>query len=97
MEGVMAKKRRPHDPSFKARVALEAVRERETISQLSSQYKVHGTQIHLWKRTLLERAAEVFSGPRPRGENVEVSELYQQIGKLQMELEWLKKKSALVD
>jgi transposase-like protein len=97
MEGIMGRKRRPHDPSFKARVALEALRERETISQLSSQYKVHGTQIHMWKRMLLDRASELFSGSRPRGENVEVAELYQQIGKLQMELEWLKKKSARID
>ena len=46
---------------------------------------------------LLDRASELFSGSRPRGENVEVAELYQQIGKLQMELEWLKKKSARID
>lgn len=93
----MAKKRRPHEPSFKARVAIEAIREQETVSQLSSQHKVHGTQLHQWKRTVLERAAELFAGPGQPRDNVEVAELYQHIGKLQVELEWLKKKSARID
>ena len=93
----MAKKRRPHEPSFKARVAIAAIREQETVSQLSSQYEVHGTQIHQWKRTVLERSAELFAGPGQHRDNVEVAELYQHIGKLQVELEWLKKKSARID
>lgn len=93
----MAKKRRPHEPSFKAKVAIDAIRELHTVSQLASQYKVHGTQIHHWKRTVLDRAAELFEGPGQPRQDVEVAELYQHIGKLQVELEWLKKKSTRLD
>jgi len=93
----MAKKRKPHEPSFKAKVALEAIRELHTVSQLGSQFGVHPSQIHHWKRTLLDRATELFTGPGPPRENVQVDELFQHIGKLQVELEWLKKKSARLD
>lgn len=93
----MAKKRRPHEPSFKAKVAIEAIRELHTVSQLASQYKVHGTQIHHWKRTVLDRANELFTGPGQPRDDVEIAELYQHIGKLQVEMEWLKKKSTRLD
>lgn len=92
----MPRKRKSHSVSFKARVALAAVREQETVAQLSSRYAVHSSQIHQWKRQLLEGAEGLFGTVgRPRkGESDEVSveELYEQIGRLKMELEWLKKK-----
>jgi transposase-like protein len=82
--------------SFKAKVALAAVREQETVAQLSSRYSVHSSQIHQWKRQLLEGAESLFGTVgRPRkGESdaVSVELLYEQIGRLKMELEWLKKK-----
>jgi putative transposase len=92
----MPSKRKSHSVSFKAKVAIAALREQETVAQLSSRYAVHSTQIHLWKRHLLDGAEGLFGTVgRPRkGETDEVSidELYEQIGRLKMELEWLKKK-----
>jgi transposase len=91
----MGKKRKRHEAGYKARVALEAVRERKTVSELSSQFSLHSSQIQAWKRTLLERAHEVFEGPPPaRQEEARVHELHERIGQLDMELAWLKKKSA---
>ena len=95
----MARKRKRPGPSFKAKVALSAVKEIKTVSELSSQFKVHSTQIHQWKRQLLERAQEVFENGRSgtgRAQEQEavIAELYEQIGRLKMELEWLKKKAA---
>ena len=92
----MTGKRKSHSVSFKAKVAIAALREQETVAQLSSRFAVHSTQIHLWKRHLLDGAEGLFGTVgRPRkGETDEVSvdELYEQIGRLKMELEWLKKK-----
>ena len=95
----MARKRKRPSPSFKAKVALSAVKEIKTVSELSAQFKVHSTQIHQWKRQLLERAEEVFENGRSgtgRAQEQEalIAELYEQIGRLKMELEWLKKKAA---
>ena len=82
----MAGKRKSHSVSFKAKVAIAAVREQETVAQLSSRYAVHSSQIHQWKRHLLEGAEGLFGTVgRPRkGESDEVSvdELYEQIGRL---------------
>jgi putative transposase len=89
----MGKKRKRHESGYKAKVALEAVRERKTVSELSSQFSVHSSQIQAWKRVLLERAHELFAGPSPgRREAAQEAELYEQIGRLKMELEWAKKK-----
>ena len=92
----MTGKRKSHSVNFKAKVAIAALREQETVAQLSSRYAIHSTQIHLWKRHLLDGAEGLFGTVgRPRkGETDEVSvdELYEQIGRLKMELEWLKKK-----
>ena len=97
----MAGKRKTHGGSFKAKVAIAALREQETVAQLSSRYVVHSSQVNQWKRILLEGAEGLFTTVgRPRkGESDEVSvdELYEQIGRLKMELEWLKKKVGAVD
>ena len=86
----MRKRRKRHESGYKAKVALEAVRERKTVSEPS--------QIQDWKRVLLKRAGELFAGPSPaRREEAEQAELYEQIGRLKMELEWLKKKAAQFD
>jgi transposase len=81
---------------FKAKVAIAALREQETVAQLSSRYSIHSTQIHQWKRLLLDGAESLFGTVgRPRkgdSDEVSVDELYEQIGRLKMELEWLKKK-----
>jgi transposase-like protein len=97
----MAKRRKRHSSAFKAKVALAALKERKTVSELASQHSVHPTQIHHWKRQLLEGAASVFdNGMSPtRGEDFSKreAELYQEVGRLSMELEWLKKKAASLD
>lgn len=92
----MAKKRKVHSGEFKAKVALSAVKELETVSQLASRHGVHPSQIQQWKRLLIENAGSLFSeAGRPRkleGQVGSETELYEQIGRLKMELEWLKKK-----
>ena len=91
----MTKKRRKHSDEFKARVALEAVRGVKTLSELSSTYGVHPTVIAQWKRQLLNGAAEVFSranGTNGRSEEEISAPLYEEIGRLKVELDWLKKK-----
>ena len=91
----MGKQRKRHESGYKAKVALEALRERKTVSELSSQFSLHSRQIQAWKRTLLERAHEVFEGLGPvKQKAAQEAELYEQIGRLKMELEWLKKKVA---
>jgi putative transposase len=79
-----------------AKVAVAAVKEVHTVSELASQFGVHPAQIHKWKRRLLDGAGELFTRPGKRGQDDdnEVAELYEQIGRLKMELEWLKKKAA---
>ena len=91
----MARRRKARDSAFKARVALEAVKERETVSELAKRFQVHPTQIHEWKRRLLEQASAAFEkeGAKP-AEAVDPGELYEQIGRLKVELEFLKKKAA---
>ena len=90
----MARRRKIRDASFKARVALEAVKERETVNVLAKRYQVHPTQIHDWKRRLVEQAAAVFErdGAKP-AETIDPVELYEQIGRLKVEWEFVKKKA----
>lgn len=91
----MARKR--FSSEFKAKVALEAIKGEKTVAQLSSQYGAHATQINAWKKQAQDRLVESFErgGGRADPKEVEAREnrLYQQIGKLQVEVEWLRKKS----
>lgn len=93
-----ARKRKQFSAAFKAKVALAAIKEVETISQLASKHGVHPTQIHQWKKQLLEGVEGVFgtgSGTKRSTSEEEgsASELYEQIGRLKMQLERLKKKA----
>ena len=95
----MAGKRRSFTASFKAKVALEAIREAKTIHEIAQKHKLHPTQINLWKKQLLDGAEEVFQDGRSKpaasaSDEPQADELYEQIGRLKVQLEWLKKKVA---
>ena len=91
----MGKQRQRRSAQLKFQVAIEALKERKTLSQLASEYDVHPTQIAQWKKQLLEGGTSVFGHQRAREQHAQSAreaELFEQIGRLKMELEWLKKK-----
>jgi transposase-like protein len=93
----MSKPRKRHTADFKAKVALEAIRGLKTTAQLASEFQVHPVQISQWKRQVLERLPEVFghdASPNQHAMEAATGPLFQEIGRLKMELDWLKKKSA---
>jgi transposase len=92
----MRKERRNLSGAFKAKVALEALQEKKTIAQLASEYELQPSQICAWKKQLLESSSKIFEQPKTvvdQNTEKEKDELYKQIGKLQVQNEWLKKKS----
>ena len=94
----MKNKRRNHSAQLKAKVALAAAKGDKTISELASEFDVHPNQIAQWKKQLLRSLPELFSRSRQKDKQKrdELTEyLYQQIGQLKVELDWLKKKSGL--
>lgn len=94
----MQGKRKQHTAAFKAQVALTALRADQMVNELARQYGVHPTRIHTWKKQLLADADQVFGNGRQAAAadaQAEKAELFEQIGRLNMELEWLKKKSDL--
>ena len=94
-------KRRTHSPEFKARVAMEAISGRKTLQEIAADHAIHPIQVSQWKKQLLDGAGDLFSKGRKDKEKgdqqAREAELFQEIGKLKMELEWLKKKSQLLD
>jgi len=93
----MSKPRKRHTADFKAKVALEAIRGLKTTAQLASEFQVHPVQISQWKRQVLEHLPEVFghdASPNQHAMEAATGPLFQEIGRLKMELDWLKKKSA---
>ena len=96
----MTTTRKQYSPKFKARVAIEAIRGERTLSQLGSQFKVHPMQIAKWRKFALETLPELFVDGRTRkgrGGEAESDALYEEIGRLKVELDWLKKKAGLLD
>ncbi len=88
----MKAKRRKFAASFKAEVALEAIKERYTLAELSKKYEVHPNMITKWKREFLERSKEIFETQPPENDfEAERENLYAKIGKLEVERDWLKK------
>ena len=97
----MSPKRKQHNAKFKARVAIEAIKERHTIAEIASKYEVHASQIHKWKKQLIDQSMELFVDQRKQKEAKKEQdikdELFQKIGKLNVEIDWLKKKSGIDD
>ena len=88
----MKKSRRKFTDSFKAKVAIEALKERETLSELSKRFEIHPNQISLWKREFLENAENAFASEKPKEDpDKKMEKLYQKIGQLEMENDFLKK------
>ncbi len=92
----MSGKRRRFTRQFKAKVGLEALKEGRTINELSSEFNVHPNQVSLWKKEIREKAIDLFGSAKNRLDpdllNKETAPLYEQIGRLKVELDWLKKK-----
>jgi len=91
----MTRKRNTFTDKFKAKIALEAVQGGKTLAQLASEYKVHPNQISTWKKTLVSRAEELFakgSSSSSKTEEELTAPLFEEIGRLKMDLRWLEKK-----
>ena len=92
------KKRKTFTSAQKAKVAIEAIKGTKPINQIAQAYGVHPTQVNQWKKELLDNAAELFEGkrgPKPVDVQSDPDRLYAKIGQLNMELDWLKKKSGI--
>jgi transposase-like protein len=92
----MVNMRKSYDATFRAKVALEAVKGEKTLAELSSEFGVHPNQIRNWRKQLLEMLPDLFTDRRKKRDKDQeelISELYRQIGQLKVELDWLKKKS----
>jgi transposase-like protein len=95
----MKRKRKTHSGEFKAKVALEAIKGERTLNELAGQYEVHPTQIVQWKQRLVAGATDVFTGSVQHDaaqEGLLRDRLYQEIGQMKVELDWLKKKHELL-
>lgn len=95
---MIERKRKVHSPEFKAKVGLDALKGVKTINEIGHEYGVHPIQVGQWKKAIQEEARQLFEGkrgPKPVVEYKQPECLYSEIGKLKMELDWLKKKSGL--
>ena len=95
----MANVRKRHTAEFKAKVAVDAIRQQKTANELTTEYGVHASQINTWRKQALAAIPQAFSGKRVKeqeGQQREIDELHRQIGQLIAEREWLKKKSAVI-
>ena len=96
----MSRKRRQHGSDFKAQVAVAALKEQQTVQELAKRFAIHTSQIQEWKRRLVSGAAEIFQSPQEKAtarDEPSLAELYEEIGRLKVQLEWLKKKATRFD
>lgn len=92
------KKRKNFSSKFKAKVALDAIREVKTVNELAQEFGVHPSQVGQWKKLLQEQASDIFNsvrGPKLADPSATPERLYSEIGRLKMELDWIKKKSGI--
>ncbi len=89
--------RRKHSGAFKAKVAVEAIQGVKTVPEIARRHEVHPSQVNAWKQQALEGLASVFETEERENTDKLVASLYEQVGRLQVELQWLKKKSGVVD
>ena len=92
------RKRKQYTAAFKAKVAVEAIRAEQSVNELAAQYQVHPTQIHTWKKKALEGMEAVLADGRTQAHQDPAqvtAQLYEEIGRLKVELDFLKKKSGL--
>ena len=92
----MSTQRRQHSSEFKAKVALEAMKGLRPINEIAEQYQIHPVQVQQWKKQLLDSIPSAFARKREKAEQQQeqlTAQLYQQIGQLKVELDWMKKKS----
>jgi transposase len=90
--------RKRYDAAFKAKVAIEAIKGQRTVNEIASAYQIHPHQVTQWKKQALQQLSEVFSNGRARAEMEDEElkkQLFEEIGRLKIELEWVKKKSGL--
>lgn len=95
----MSKTKRQYSPQFKAKVALEAVEGVKSIAELSGEYKIHPSVLNKWKKKLIEESVKIFASETSKSghktdNQVEINELYRQIGKLKVEKDFLADRSA---
>jgi putative transposase len=97
----MPRKRKSHSGPFKAQVAIAALKGDKTVNELAALYGVHPTMIHAWKKLLVDNAEELFTSGANKTSSAEhealQAQLYEQIGRLKTELDWLKKKAVRFD
>jgi transposase-like protein len=96
----MKRQRNVRTGEFKAKVALEAIKGQHTIREIATRYSIHPNLVTQWKKQAMEELPQVFRdgrGRKGKEEEYEKVELYEQIGRLKMELEWLKKRASLLD
>ena len=89
-------RRKRYDSQFKAQVALEAIKNQRTLAQIASEYGVHPNQVSQWKKQVLDQLPQLFSTGRsntPSDSDALINELYTQIGRLKVEVDWLQKKT----
>ena len=95
----MARQRKTYSAELKARIALEAIKGQMTVNQIATHYGVHPNQVMQWKQQAMRQLPEIFSRPSPQAAQEDEAlkaQLYQQIGQLKVELDWLKKKVGLL-
>jgi len=88
---IMKTKRRKFSGAFKAKVAIEALKERESLAALSNRFEVHPNMISKWKQEFMNRAGELFDKKPEAGQDVDIEKLYSKIGQLEIENDFLKK------